>query len=704
MNHRSWTGFVLLSAALALPQIASAQLEEVVVSAQRRTENVQDVPISVSAVSRETLQDFAVRDVLDMSATAPGLHMAQQLQSPLLFIRGIGTASTQGGQEGSTAFYVDGVYYPHLPGLNFAFNDIERIEVLKGPQGTLFGRNATGGLLQIITRTPSQDPSLDMEATYGNFDTLGGKLYGTMGFGENVAGSISLVGSAQRDGWGTNVVTGQDTGKVEMYGARSNWLFTPGDNTTFRLGVDYASTRTTQGVARQAAPGARTVDGVGALPDFYDTRSNFGGQASIESYGAALTFTQNFKSFDLVSITSYRKNEAYTELDQDSTPIPLVNAPLYDDAETVSQEIQFVSTNSERFQWIAGLYYIDIDFYNRLDLNGLAFAMVGLRDDKESTQPTQSYAAYVQSTFALGDASRVTLGARYTSDERKLRGQDTFGNGVVVPVNTSAEWEELTWRASYDYQFNDDLMAYASYNRGFKGGLFNMVNLTQPPVKPEIVDAYEIGLKSTLADGRARLNLSAYYYDYQDMQVQFLEAGITRLSNAASSEMYGAEIELQYQYTDRLNVFAGISFMDSEYKDFPGAPLSVPNPPPAGGNSVTSFNAAGNDVVHAPGFSGSVAANYTIPTSSGNWGLSGSYIYNGSFYWEPDNRNKQEGISIVNLELSWQDPGERYRVFAYGRNLLDEEYTMFLSGGTLGDIAAPAAPLTYGIGFGLSFK
>ena len=206
MRTSSVLSLASLPLALAVSGVLSAaQIEEIVVTAQRRAENMQDVPISVSAMSADTLEALGAVDVLDLAATAPGLYVGRQLGSPLIYLRGVGTTSTQGGQESPTALYVDGIYYAELPGLNFSFNNIERIEVLKGPQGTLFGRNATGGLVQIITKDPSHDPSLEVGVSAANYQTFGGKLYGTTGLGDNLAVDIAFVGNDQGEGWGENL-------------------------------------------------------------------------------------------------------------------------------------------------------------------------------------------------------------------------------------------------------------------------------------------------------------------------------------------------------------------------------------------------------------------------------------------------------------------------------------------------------------------
>jgi iron complex outermembrane receptor protein len=705
MNSRFLCRLLIVPATLLGSGVATAQIEEVVVTAQRRAESMQNVPITVSAVTADTLEAMGAVDVLDLGSIAPGLYVGRQLASPLIYLRGIGTTSTQGGQESPTALYVDGVYYAELPGLNFSFNNIERIEVLKGPQGTLFGRNATGGLVQIVTKDPSEDAKLDIGFTAGNYETFGGKLYATTGIGDNLAADIAFVGSDQGEGWGDNLTLGVETGLTDDYGVRSTWLWTPSEDTSVRASVDWTKTETTVGLSRQAAPDSRSFNGQGPPADIYDDFSNVENNEEIEAFGGALKISHSFSAVDFVSITGYRETDTDILFDQDNTPVPLVNAPIFYRTDQFSQEFQLLSNDSDRLDWIVGLYYIDLDFDYQLVLNGLAFAGVGGLDDKHSRQKVQSYAGYAQGTLAVGDASHITAGFRYTSDEREFSGTDTFGNGIVVPSSAPPDvtQEEPTWRLSFDHRFSDEWLVFASYNRGFKSGLYNMVNLAQPAVESEIVDAYEIGFKSDLADDRVRLNGAVFYYDYQDLQVQLVQAGITFLTNAAQADVQGAELELQAAPTENLRLYLGLAYLDTEYTEFANAPLSTPNPPPFGGNTVVFGSAKGNELVRAPDFSGSLAIDYRIPTSSGTWGINGSYVYTGSFYWEPDNRRQQDSYGLVNAELGWESPSETVHVYLFGRNLSDEEYSQFVSDGGLGDSAAWAAPRTYGIGVDFSF-
>jgi iron complex outermembrane receptor protein len=384
-----------------------------------------------------------------------------------------------------------------------------------------------------------------------------------------------------------------------------------------------------------------------------------------------------------------------------------------------------LSKEGSRFEWIAGLYYFDFDVDYGIDLVGAAFAGAGGIIELRSTQDTTSWAAYAQGAFGLWEGGRLTLGARYTDDEREFTGSNflpVFGvliEGTAPPKTTDAK---PTWRIALDHRFSDDFMAFASYNRGFKSGVYNLVNINQDPVEPEVVDAYEVGFKSDLMGDRLRLNGSLFFYDYQDLQQQVIFAGLTVLSNAAQAEILGGEIELIAAPTDNLNVTLGLSLLDSEFTEYPGAQVTQRNP--AGGNYVctsgqpaptpacpdniwptlASTNVNGNELSRAPDYTYILAFDYGIPTGVGEFGIAAYYAYNDGFFWEPDNRLAQDSYGLLNANVSWTSGDGRYKAFVFGKNLADEEYSQFLSGGTLGDVESAAPPRTYGIGFDVNFE
>ena len=723
----AWLRFLAASMGMLAIAPAFAELEEIVVTAQRREEDQQKVPISIATATAGTLDAIGVRGTDELGMVAPGLTIQRQIGSVLPYIRGIGNPNTSGGQESSVALYVDGFYYAMMPSANFSLNNIERIEVLRGPQGTLFGRNATGGLIQVVTKDPSHEPSARVGLSYDDYDTIEGNLYATGGLGESFAADIAFYGADQGEGYGTNVTTGQETLKREESAVRSTLLFTPTEQTTVRVGLDYVDTENSVGIARQAAEGALTVDGVGALPDYYDIRSNYEPVYQFEGYGVGAKVTHEFPEVTLVSLTGWRDGSVDNKLDQDSTPLPLVDALISDDTRTFSQELQLLSKAGSSFEWIAGLYYLDFDVDYGIDLRGLAFAAAGGAVDLRTTQDTTSWAAYAQTAFPVWEGGRLTLGLRYTDDERKFSGGQFLPNRREHLYSRNGTAQDGCRRVHLACRSRSPGQRRAHGVRNLQPRLQErrlQPGQRQPGPRGAGARRCLRGRLQVRPAGRSSaVERLGVLLRLQDLQQQVIFAGLTVLSNAATAEVLGGELELIAVPTDNLEVRVGVSVLDSEYTDYPGAQMSERNPqggnfictsgqpapsppncPPEIWPTLASQTATGNELSRAPDFTVNLAFDYTIPTTVGDFGIAAGYFYNDGFFWEADNRLAQDSYGLLNANLSWQSDDGRYRAFIFGKNLTDEEYSQFVSGGTLGDVVAPEPPLTYGVGFSLNFE
>lgn len=681
-------------------------IDEIVVTAQKREQNLQDVPIVVSAISAGELSAHSVSAFEDLGQVTPGLTIQRQQAAVFPVIRGIGYSIAVPGNESSVSTYVDGFYHASPIGLNTSFNNVERVEVLKGPQGTLFGRNATGGLVNIITRRPSAEPSADVSLSYGSYDTIEGNFYGTMGLSDNLAVDLALYGHDRRDGFGDNLTTGSDTYTREDRMARVSFLYTPSEQTEVRLSIDNVQAEGSEGEDRQVDKGSRTADGAPPPDDFFDTRNQVDNSIEIEQTGVGLKISHDFNGYSMQSLTAYRESESIAIFDQDSTPVDFVHTPGLDDyTTTFSQELQLLSGPDAPFEWILGAFYYNGDAeYDPIHLAGILFNPVGGSIVRHTSQKTESYAAFGQATFDLWEDTSLTTGLRYTTEEREFDGRQTTGSGLMASFKDDISFNEVTWRLALAHDFSDDMMAYISYNRGFKSGIYPTDSVSPQPVDPEVLDAYEIGLKTTLLDRRVVLNTSAYFYDYTDLQVNVPVPGGQLFQNAAEAEVMGAEIELQASPTENLSLRVGLSFIDSEFTDFPDAVISMPRPAPAGGNATSTGSVKGNELSRAPKFTGTFNVIYTIPTDTGSWELAGSYFYNDGFFWEPENRLEQDAYSLVNASVKWTTPNDRFSVRLYGTNLTDEEYSRFANSGGFGDLISAAAPREYGIGVAYRFE
>ena len=581
--NRKWIAAVI-SLGL-IPQAVNAQIEEVLVTAQKRTQSSQDVPISISAMPAAQLKAMAIEGMDELRFAVPGLQMDRRVNSEQIHLRGIGTPATSSGQESSVAVYTDGVYNPS-PNTNVVnFNNVERVEVLKGPQGTLFGRNATGGVIHIITKTPSKEPSLDVSLGYAKYDDFEAKLYGTTGIGDSIAADLAVFYKDQSDGYITNRFDGSKVGTEKDIALRSKWLIEFGEHTDLMLTANYAKTEGDVGMFRQPVHGTVGVGGFVPVDDFYSVTSDWPGdfEHEFESYSAK--FRHEFENFDFVSISAYLTESDDYNIDTDATDAPIIQAFLHLDLDTYTQEFQLVSNNDSKLTWIVGFYYFDTaSDYAPLDLKGLAIPSVLGSIAIYSTLELQSYAGFIDGTYDLSDDTTVTAGVRYTKDKLKLFGRTrftAFPPAAWPPAyDENIDFDEPTWRVGLDHRISEDVMAYAMYSRGYKTGMYNtVVSSGSPaaPVEPEIVDAYELGFKGEFLDRTLQVNGAMFINKATDLQVFTNVPGGTILSNAAKATIKGIELTVLSQPTDRLDMHLALSLMDSEFDEFPNTDLFPPN-------------------------------------------------------------------------------------------------------------------------------
>jgi iron complex outermembrane receptor protein len=682
------------------------QLEAVIVTAQLRTEDLQSIPVAVTAVTSTELLNAGVTDTASLSLAMPGLSYTQQANGATPFIRGIGTTTGAVGNEASVATYVDGVYMSSINASLFELNNVDHVEVLKGPQGTLFGRNATGGVIQIITRDPSFAPSADVHVGYGNYDTTNGSFYGTTRLGETVAADLAAYGKNQANGWGTDLVTGQPTFKRNDVGARSKLLWTAGDSTRVVVAADYNRTRNEDGLGFHLVPPGVGIDGVTRYNGFYNTYDDPNDYSDVRQSGLSVKVEQDLSAARLINISSWRNVNGFFLLDQDATPLEVVRAPIFQHDKTITEEVHLLSKEGASLPpWIAGIYYFDdLSAYDPLALMGAVAAPLN-EIQIWSAQKSKSYAAFGQVTPEIATATHLTLGARYTKDKRAVTGSTL---GLVGPAtlslagaSRSTSWSRPTWRVALDHRFTSDIMGYISDDRGFKSGIYNLLTYAAPPVNPEVLDAYQLGVKTELAEHRVRLNVAAFYYRYKNIQVQEIVSGATISVNAAAAEMKGIDVDFAILPTDALTVQGGFELMSGHYTNFHNAPFNDPTfgpgGVPIGGSTQRTGDATGFDTVRTPKSTATASADYRVPVGTGNLNFVVSYYYNSGFAWDPDNRLRQPSYDVVNTSVDWNARNNAWSARLWGRNLRGQHYCVFETATTLLDSCAPASPRTYGI-------
>lgn len=704
-------GATILGGSILLPMIAHAQLEEVVVTAQKREESVQTIPIAMTAVSANGLEKSGISGTDELSMVIPNLQYSRQISSATPFIRGVGTKNSSAGEESSVSTYVDGVYYSSMVASVMEFNNIERVEVLRGPQGTLFGRNATGGLIHVITKNPAFEPSAKISVGAGSYDAFNTGFYGTAGLSERLAVDISLLFKKRDEGYGTNQFNGRERAGEEDRSLRSKLLFDVDDKTSIVMSALYADRESDVGIARQPAKGTVATGGGVYTGDFQDINSDW--EPIVDSAQRVATFqlTHAFESVELIATSAYSELDAFTLLDQDSGPSHVVNFVVNERSKQLSQEFQFNSTGDGPLKWTAGLFFMSAESKNAPTQTTSANPAFNINMDTE--QETTSYAAYAQGTYDLNDATALTLGLRWTMDEREFSGKTTsIGTGAPInpamPVlNDDESWEEPTWRLAIDHQLNEEMLVFASYSRGFKSGVYNTLPVfgaLPEPVDPEILDSYEVGFKGDFLDNSLRINGSAFYYEFDNLQMQQILGGAIFLFNVGDSEMQGAEIESTYFVTSNLDINVSASYLDTEYTDFQNGPVISPDTSDNIGNMVTTnSDLSGYELTRAPKYTYSVSTNYRHDVGVGELSLNLAYYYNDGFFWEPDNRTKQDSYDVLNAEVALTEYEDKWKVRVFARNLLDTEYSYYSQQSSFGDFVSAAPPKTFGISAEYSF-
>ena len=685
-------------------------IQEIIVTAERRSARLQSVPISITAVTGAALEAAGIQDVTDLEQVTAGLVQPEGISGgPVLqpFIRGIGSTSTLPGIDASVALYIDGVF-SGAKTLNLVdLANVERVEVLKGPQGTLYGRNAPGGAINIITQRPSDQFKGSASFSYGRFDETVEKFYVTGPLASGLAASLSVVGRQGGD-FAENLTTGRGLGGLNTLTVNGQLAWDPTD----RLAIDLTGT-----FARRFSDFQNNVGvQVGGIPPI--AVQVLGGQFSSDpdvrylnidtvlksrAYQGSVRVRYSLDNVDLVSITSYQRGTFRSVLDSDASTASFQSLDYVQPNRTFTQELQAVSTGDSAFQWILGAYYIrQKESYDPFTIL-LSRAISPTDLSYFSFQKADAKSVFGQATYEIAPETKVTAGLRYSTEKKSFDGllvSPTFGGLVLSgPVSLDKTFNKLTWRFSVDHKLSTDVLAYASYNRGFKSGAFNPLSIDPAlkPVSPEVLDAFEVGLKSQFLDRKVQLNAAAYYYDYKDIQVQRVNTGASAsqavLENAASATLYGLEAELVVVPIRSLQFNAGFNLEHSEYDSYPNASGLVPG---NGTGTQVIIDYTGEQVLVAPKFSFNLSGSYELDVGPGKVLFAANYSRSSKFFTSPGTTNFQRAHGILNGSIAFTDIDDRYTIEVYGRNLTDEQKIGQYAGTTLNSFVL-RTPLTYGV-------
>ncbi|EJL34403.1 TonB-dependent receptor [Novosphingobium sp. AP12] len=732
MNLRGTNGAsmaVLAISLLIVPDTAFAQVEEdssgngeIVVTAQRRAERSVDVPITVTTLGADQLATANARDLVDIAKVTPSLRFDSAAGFTQPTIRGIGTSVVTSGGGANVGIYVDGFYSPNPLASNSQLMNVQSVQVLKGPQGTLFGRNTTGGAILIQTAEPSEEPGGKFKASFGRFNDLLSQGYVTGGIAPGVA--VDLEGMYRYgEGFLTNIANGDGhAGQYDSYSLRAGLKVNVGERGSLvlrymRVKLDdprpvssnaYVDPVLGIGAPFFAPPGTFTTD-----PDLVAKDQPGIFRSKSDTFQGTLKLDLGLADF--TSYTQYRTEKVNQSQDLDVSAVPLFQIGIPVNDKTFSQEILLNSKPGGALQWTAGLFY----FSNKDTFQTYADTAGAFRDPDGPTRlggsstTTKSYAAFADATYELSPKLFVTAGARYAHDAVSDAYYDVGTTKNPVP---SIKAKKLTPRLVIRYKPTEQSSIYASYTQGYKAAVIDVGGSCQNPpafscnqIKPENVNAYEVGAK--FGNRVLTLETAGFYYDYKNLQVSsYLADGRANITNAASSEIYGLEGSVRLRLVEGLELNAGASWTHARYKNFDNAPVYVRSGCADPSTCPFSFVIASGTTLRnvtmqrTPEFTGSLGAVYKTGLAGGELALSGNLYYTSKFFFGPSGvQFPQKGYEVASARIQWTDPSDAVTVALWGDNLTNKRYLTSMQYNSFGLGANWNAPVTYGVELGFSF-
>jgi iron complex outermembrane receptor protein len=706
--------------------VASAQeegiaaLEQIIVTAQRREENLQRVPIAVSALGSEMLEEFDVRTIRDVSSIVPNLWMETNTglsSGARASLRGIGEDESYFTSDTPVGMYIDDVYIPRQTGALFDLNEVERIEVLRGPQGTLYGRNTSAGAIKIVTRKPSDELRAHVELTAGDYSRLDARAGLSGPLTDQLAGQIAVL-SRTRDGYDRNLVNGARVNDQDVLAGRVALQFAPTDSLEFLLAYDKVRERSTPGFATGLT--LQPPDGLGAIDadDQVDGDTNVHTLLSdltdpindIDQQGASLTATWDVGGVTLKSITAWRELSNTLLLDADGqnscfgAPLPCLHLFQDQRQDQLSQELQLQGKAfDERLTYILGAYYFEESNTQRTE--NIILSQFGQNQYSDSALDTDSIAVFTSLTFAITDRANLTAGVRWTRDSKDFNNavfepdgaptlvcanpqtREVFGAGACgagAPAGAITDelsrdigesWSAVTPRLALDYQLTPEAMLYVSASEGFKSGSFDGREVgtalySLAPIAPETVYTYEVGAKTEWFDRRLRANVAVFFNDFEDLQgtgTNQATGALTRFS-VGDVETKGAEVELTAEPVRNLTVTGSLGLLDTKFTKINFDQVADCGPVGTGTKDL--------QLKFAPELAAFLGMNYRIPLAVGAIHLGGDWTHKSSFYHSSCNPlpSKEDGYDLLNAQVGYESQDGRWSVIAQMRNVTDEDY------------------------------
>lgn len=718
MHFKSVFTISTLAVAVTQSAITMAQddliLEEIMVTAQKRAQSAQDISVAISAFSGDDVKNLGLSTPKELAAQTPGLSTtnAQSGGIPIFSIRGVGLDDFNANNSSGVGVYIDEVFASSPLYLNFQMMDVERVEVLKGPQGTLYGKNTTGGAITFVSKKPSDDFEAQISADYSRFDRtqLDGFISGLLS--ENLNGRFAVSTVKQGEGWQVDRYTGEEYGKEDRLSFRGLLAYQPSDELDVLFNIHGGRDRSTSEV-----PFATGVDALAGTPqgtfDFTgDVRSpngTFKPERDEEGFGGAVTINYDLETVSLTSVTAYDTYDRQAEDNYDGTILRLNDYIHNNEASQLSQELRLTSVDSETFNWILGVNVSKEEIVGTQLIN--VGDVLGIAASTPIDQENLSVGLFAHTETQLSDEWKLTAGLRYSYDDKDFEvdiiGHDADDLSITFPLGIptqkhSVDDENVSGKIALDYTPNNDWLFYGSVSTGYRAGVFYATAVLNPAYyeynPAEEVLVYELGFKSTLLNNTLQLNGAIYHYDYDDRQSLLVDSGLTAaLGTVPKSEMDGVELDLWWRPLAGLDIKAGVSYINSKITEAPtslhGAELFAPVP-------------EGEELPQAPEWAYNALVRYRVGLTS-ELGLTAQLDYS----WTDNQvsaladplagygRIKSLGarISVASNDGIWE-------AALFGKNITNEDdstyaFTNFAGGRSF----FAQQPVTYGIGLTYNF-
>lgn len=684
-------------AALEPPESSPSEAsvgEEIIVTATKREANLQDLPGAITALGSEDIALRGVQSTEDLVGQVPNLQLSEQTGAVLLTIRGVGLGVETAAAEPGVAIHLDGAYQPRATTTFLQTLDLQRIEVLRGPQGTIYGRNATGGVINFISKRPTRHFEAEATLTAGNYDLFGAQamVSGPIA-GDRLLGRL-VAFTESRDGYVKNIILDRRDGDLDSLGGRLSIRWNVSDSTVVDLIGRYARSETAPVTVMITPPLPEDIGFLLATSppgtEFISTTEPFEiaeeriGRGKLTDLGLGLVVSSAIGDLDFTSITAFNRNTIRFVAGADGFNIPFITLdPRADKSTSFSQEFN-LSRNGERLDWTIGAFAFSEKYFVDFRFPFPNFGII--QEFIADPEKTKSYAIFADFSYSLTPRLRLIGGARLGHDKKSIvnRVVTTIAPGdpssvvIVVPFEGKSSDTTLAPKLGLQYDFTRDVMGYAVFQKGYKGGGFNFAAVGGDPFLPETITSYEAGIKSSLFGGRAIANLTGFYYDYKNLQLFKNLSIVALVENAPKSRVYGIELETSARITNNTTIQLSGSYLDAKFVKYSEDDIVLPGDNPE--------NLAGHRLNRSPKYSFIGSLEQSVPLNSGlveELRLRGEVSYTDDISFRPFNRpaDVQKGYALVNAYMVLRGKNDRFSLRLFGRNLTNKAYYNQIQGG-----------------------